>query len=131
MKGIILVCVLALLAGCATAPTPQELASLDYGAPISRDDAVAAVKDRVSQSLKDPGSATYQCGDIDTGWRKGNTALGGGLIAGYIINCAINAKNSFGGYVGAKTYQFLLHDGTVERIFEVLPDGSMIIDSTM
>lgn len=126
MKRMMIAVVVLLLAGCAAMPTQDEIASLDYGQPISRNDAMAAVKSRASQFLKDPSSAQYDCGNVSTGWVKGRTALGGGMAAGYTMDCAINAKNSFGGYTGAKSYKFIFHDGQIIRVMAYLPDGSMM-----
>lgn len=53
--------------------------------------------------LRDPTSAVYTCGSPRRAW----TNVYGKITYGWAVNCTINAKNAYGGYVGAKPYGFL------------------------
>lgn len=114
-----------LISGCLAAPTREQIESADYGDPIDREKAIAAIKFHMSGQLKDPYSAVYRCGNISKGWMQGNTVIGGRFTAGYVINCTINARNSYGAYVGTKEFQFLFHNGGLMRQMTVNSDGSL------
>jgi hypothetical protein len=126
-----LVLLLAMLSGCATMPTPQELASLDYGQPIEQGAAITAVKAHASQSLKDPLSATYDCGPVIRYHAHGGLLTGSKPIGGFAIDCSINAKNSFGGYVGARSYRYLFHDGVIVMSGPIFANGSFVADGSL
>ena len=51
--GILVVMAFA-LAGCASGPTPQDIASADYGSAIQQDEAESQIKSYFNRSLKDP-----------------------------------------------------------------------------
>ena len=42
---------------------------------------------------------------------------GGGLKFGYILDGSINAKNSFGAYVGLKAYKFIFYNGNITSVY--------------
>lgn len=109
MKNLASVLLLSLLlTACATAPTPDQLRNADYGPEIQ--DYKEVVKDRMKKFLKDPSSATYEFSPIGPrkGWAGGG--LSGPVQYGYIVCATINAKNSFGAYVGAKKYFILIRN---------------------
>ncbi len=110
---------LALLLGaCASpAPTPVELASADYGASISQDEAVAKAKQFFSRYLKDSFSAQYEWGKVDQGWLRHAPIHGGVVVYGYILDVNVNAKNAFGAYTGWKPYRFAFKNGGIETIY--------------
>jgi hypothetical protein len=82
---------LLLMAGCATAPTQQELAEADYGSYPS--DYEQIIKNYMFTVLKDPESARYQFLNAPkTAWSSGF----GEKKFGYVVCAYINAKNSFG-----------------------------------
>ena len=111
----------ALLAGCAAMPTPEQIQSADYGHVVSQSAAEDAVKSFFSVYLKDPESARYDFGPVYKGYMYGSVLEGRKLKPGYLLEVTVNAKNSYGGYVGAKPYKFLLHD---DRIVEGWQMGS-------
>jgi hypothetical protein len=117
------------LTACARMPTQQELAGLNYGGPVSQDSAESQAKSYLSQRLKDPYSAVYEWQPVATGWVKAPPILGGGIDAGWVLKGTVNAKNSFGGYVGAKPYQFMFANGILAHVWTVDPQsGAMIKD---
>ena len=107
--------VIALLSSCATvaAPTSEEVASADYGQPIAQADAEALAKSVLSTRLKDPYSAVFVCEPLQKGWRNDTIFQKYQKHYGYVLKCMINAKNSFGAYIGAKPYEFVINNGTV------------------
>lgn len=97
------------VAGCALRPSDSELAQADYGGYPS--DYREVVESYMSGILKDPGSAQYQyLNSPQRAW----SGLGGSLY-GYAVCVNINAKNSYGGYVGGRPNYFLIHNGAVVR----------------
>lgn len=96
-----------MLGGCAAAPSQQEVTAADYGNFPS--DYEAIITKYMFIHLKDPASAQYQFLNKPTAaWRT----LGGKKF-GYALCAHINAKNSFGGYTGAKLYYFMIRNGVV------------------
>lgn len=95
------------IAGCATPPSQQELESADYGAyPVSYEQ---IIKNRMSTILKDPDSAQYRfLNTPKTGWNSF-----GGKKFGYIVCVNINAKNSYGGYVGYRMSYFMIKNDLI------------------
>jgi hypothetical protein len=97
------------LSGCATAPTAQQLQSLDYGDyPDNYETIVHGYFDR---TLKDPSSLEIQ-GDIPAPQRRWEKFMGS-LKAGYSTCVRYNAKNSYGGYVGFTTLYILIKNGQI------------------
>jgi hypothetical protein len=91
--------------GCVTAPTTEQLRNADYGTyPINYED---VVKNYMQRRLKDPSSATYRFTGSPKSMYAGGM-LAGGIKYGYGICSYINARNSFGGYVGEKLTFFLI-----------------------
>lgn len=115
-----------LLQGCAPVPTQQEINSADYGYPISQDDAVSQVKGAFGIYLKDPESARYSFGSVYKGYFVGSAFEGRKLQAGYLLDVTVNAKNSYGGYVGPKPYKFLFRNGKIAGAWEVGSSGIFV-----
>lgn len=107
---------LMLLAGCATVSPEQiqaEVSKVGYGA-VPAQDWQTTVKAFMEDRLKDPASAIYKFGDPYQGYLTKAPIEGGGLkVAGYLVDVQINAKNSYGGYVGFTPYKFMMRDGVV------------------
>jgi hypothetical protein len=106
MRSAATAILILILTGCTTMPVPN--AAADYGAPPTN--YVVAVHAYFDSTMKDPTSVQYR--DISQP-TKGYVAHGGGVLAskyvtyGWDVKATINAKNSYGGYVGFKTYTFL------------------------
>ena len=126
LLGCLIFAQAALLQGCAQAPTQQEINSADYGYPISQDDAVSQAKGAFGIYLKDPESARYSFGPVYKGYFVGSAFEGRKLQAGYLLDVTVNAKNSYGGYVGAKPYKFLFRNGKIAGAWEVGSGGIFI-----
>jgi hypothetical protein len=116
------VCSAMLLAGCASAPTAERIASADYGTPISTQDATDLVASYMKSRAKDPYSLKVECGNAYQGWTQ-NKFTSSSFVAGYQIDCGINGKNSFGAYVGVRNYRFIIHNGSIVRVMEEMPNG--------
>lgn len=106
------------LVGCASAPpTQQELASADYGRAISQQAAQDLAQTYLRGALKDPLSAQYEWGQVQRGWVKDSPLQGGKATFGYTLNVKINARNSFGGYVGFKPYMFVFRNEMLVQVW--------------
>ena len=123
-----LVMVLAMFAaGCAKAPTPDELAKANYGSYPG--DYQEVVKRYMNAILKDPSSARY---DFYKGpsraWHRPSLLIGGdgSTKFGYAVCVGVNAKNSFGGYTGMKPHYLMVRNGSV--IAHVSGDSGIMAD---
>lgn len=113
------------LFGCASNPTGQELSAANFGAQIEQAACEAKVKSVMEMYLKDPASATYKFGVCQkAGWNS-IPIMGIPKQYGYELSAHINAKNSYGGYTGAKFYKFLIRDGVIIR--KVQQDGAAMM----
>ncbi|MDI2589995.1 hypothetical protein NYP20_16275 [Pseudomonas sp. N3-W] len=108
------------LVACAGKPTQKELDNADYGQPVEQSIAEDLTKSFFAQYLKDPYSAQYSFGGIYKGYNVGSVFENRKITAGYLLDVSINAKNSYGGYVGTKTYKFIFHNGRMVRGYEIL-----------
>jgi hypothetical protein len=107
---------LVLISSCATAPTVQEQGAADYGEqPTHYEEAIHAYFD---STLKDPSSVQYRNITAPSkGYIRGPLIAGGHVTYGWTVSAAVNAKNSYGGYVGFRTYTFLFRgDKIVDMI---------------
>lgn len=109
----ILVALLVFVAGCYHVPSPQELASADYGR--YPDNYSELIKTCLDHALKDPMSAQISFTSAPVkGWLNKPVPKGGGIEAyGYWIDATVNAKNSYGGYTGSYPYRFFINNGWV------------------
>lgn len=133
MRAIaMVVCASVLLSACAPMPviTQQQLATADYGTPITQAQAEQLAKSWLDGSLKDPYSAVEQWQPVQKGIVTTSLLDGHKELPGYIMDGTVNAKNSYGGYVGARAYRFLFRDGAVERVMAADPDTGAMIDVT-
>ncbi|MFZ5621157.1 MAG: hypothetical protein ACOY5W_09070 [Pseudomonadota bacterium] len=88
--------------GCAASfKRPPEDAY--YGPPP--DDYEESIREYFSTRLKDPDSARYEFGKPRRAYINHALIQGGGVQwFGYAVDVIINAKNSYGGYVGRRKY---------------------------
>ena len=99
--------VAVLVGGCASRPTQQEMSAADYGSYPT--DYEQIIRSYMQRTLKDPESARYEfLNQPQTAW----TSMGGKKY-GYAVCAYINAKNSFGGYVGNRLSYFLIKNSQV------------------
>lgn len=120
--GILVVMAFA-IAGCASGPTPQDIAAADYGSVPDQPQAEASVKEFFDRYLKDPASAQYRFGKTEKGYIISDSFEGRKLYAGYLVRAQVNAKNSYGGYAGWSSYQFLFNNGQILRGQEIKANG--------
>lgn len=105
---VLIVTLFLFLAGCASAPSAQEKAAADYGAPPT--DYEKSIRDYLQTALKDPYSYDMK---ILFEPRKDWTAFLSKKTYGYAVCANVNAKNSFGAYGGFKLVYFLIRDDQV------------------
>ena len=104
------------LAGCASAPTQQEIAGADYGSPMTPSECLSMAQQAIASRLKDPGSAEFQNeAPCHQGWVSSVPILGMKAAFGYVQRGEVNGKNSFGGYVGFRPFLVLMKNGEVVR----------------
>lgn len=113
-----------IIAGCASAPTKQQLADADYGAPMSPSECKALAERVTANQLKDPSSAQFSNeSPCFAGWMSSVPILGIKAAFGYLQKGEVNGKNSFGGYVGFRPYMVLMRNGEVVRSCITNSDG--------
>lgn len=115
----------ALLSSCAPALSQQDIENANYGAPITQARARQLAESYLSQVLLDPYSAHVQFGQVYRGYFNEALIYGGGARFGYILPATVNARNSFGGYVGNRRYTFYFFNGELELVYadEVMGSG--------
>lgn len=123
MRILITVLLLGFLSGCASQPTPEQIQNANYGASVYQADAEKAVKTFFGMYLKDPESARYSFGTVYRGYVVGSVFEGRKVEGGFLLDVTVNAKNSFGGYVGPKPYRFLLRNDRLIGGWEVGSSG--------
>ena len=68
------------------------------------------VEDYLDSVLRDPGSKKIEwLREPKRDWFKTES----GITPGYLVCAAVNAKNGFGGYAGAKTAWFIINNDTI------------------
>jgi hypothetical protein len=130
MKTFPLILIAALVAGCATPPAPQEVASANYGPYPSNYKEI--VQGWIKQRFRDP----YSIRDLKLGvpekyWVQDPPLLGGKTHYGYMVAVALNGKNAFGAYVGIQAYRLLIRDGRLiaqQNASEVSAMGPQWVD---
>ncbi len=109
MKLAPLALIMLLIASCASLPTPEQAATADYGSyPNNYED---IVKDYFAKTLKDPDSVKYQSISTPKKFWLGDKFTGARF--GYLVCVTLNAKNSYGGYVGYQTDGLLIRNGLI------------------
>jgi hypothetical protein len=100
-----------MLSGCATAPDPGELASVATEPAPDRAAGVAMIEAAIRAGLKDPYSAEFIWPNgFVQGWYQRPF---GHRYYGWITCGTVNAKNSYGGYVGQAAAIGVIRGGTV------------------
>lgn len=102
-----------LLAGCATAPSHDELVAATEADPNppEREAGIAMIESAIRAQLKDPESARFEWPNgFVHGWYQ---VPFGQRYIGWITCGRVNAKNSFGGYVGSSAAIGVIRNGSV------------------
>ena len=110
------------LGACSYAPKPETAAAADYGTPMTASEMQGIADKFLVKVLKDPESRRVEWGRSGKAWAW-TGLVGGGTKYGYGVEADVNAKNSFGGYVGSKPYFFLFRNGVIENAGEVMQTG--------
>lgn len=122
MKKLLLIgLVSAVLAGCATNLTQEQIAAADYGNyPANYQNIVKSYYEEVA---KDPDSLKYkEIAKPVRVWIKDF----GTYKFGYLTCVTLNGKNSYGAYTGYKTQALLIKDDVViHNIQDVITHNSM------
>jgi hypothetical protein len=105
-----------LLQGCTTPISEEKLRTADYGTQPSAN-YKELVATRVSPMFIDPMSAVFQLSEPRKGYTKRSPIMGTEENFGWQVCGTVNAKNRFGGYVGAVPLFVLFHD---DKIVEVI-----------
>lgn len=114
---------LLITAGCASGPSQEQITNANYGSAPDQAAVEQAAKSFFTMHLKDASSAQYQFAPAYKGWVSTNRLEGSKLVAGYILDALVNAKNSFGGYTGWQKYQFVFNNGKIVRAASISPQG--------
>jgi hypothetical protein len=117
--GLTILVAVVLVGGCASGEKldPVALKAADYGTfPTDYENIVKAY---YQTRLKDPYSAQYRFTEPYQGYLRATPIVGGKPTKfGYIVEVYVNAKNSFGGYVGEELERLFIRNGVcVGRIY--------------
>lgn len=111
----------AAMAGCASAFEPLP-ANAAFGLPPT--DVEAPIRQYFENTLKDPESARFRFYDPQKAHANSGLLEGGKIRwVGYLIRVDVNAKNSYGGYVGFKPYMALFW-GDGRGLYRIIPGAS-------
>lgn len=117
IKNVLAVSLLPLLVSCAAAPTDEQRANANYGTFMSQGDCEKIIKGAIELTLKDPSSAQYRA--ISKCSRAIDHLIivgGNAYVAAYRVDLQVNAKNSFGGYVGFTPYAAVMRNGEILQL---------------
>lgn len=105
---LVLFFLLLFLTGCITPPTPEQVATADYGEPPPAT-YQKLIKEHMEGVLFDPYSAHYKFEEPQKGYAY---VLGRSKppVFGYLVFVGIDAKGLIGNYLGEKQFRFLFKD---------------------
>ena len=115
LKAIVVALATSILSGCVSGPTQQQLTNADYGRDIEASECVRIAEQTISNGLKDPSSAIFRHSPCFKGYAGSVPLMGMGVAFGWLQTGQVNAKNSYGGYVGFRKYHALIKNGQVIR----------------
>ena len=105
-----------LLSGCASS-FQKPKSSANYGIPPVNYE--QTIKEYFESVLKDPESARYRFSQPIKAYENEGLLFGGKVAwLGYLVDTQVNAKNSYGGYVGYKPYVFLFNGSQIRHVYE-------------
>lgn len=124
MKLKLVACVMVLsltMTGCANSVKP--ISEVKFYPKPSNEEAWAKINGFLSSHLLDPYSAKTKCSFTDKAWIW--PGVGYDTQYGYLAICEVNAKNRYGGYVGAEEYIFRFNGPEFEYHKHVPRSGLM------
>lgn len=114
MKKLFVIILSFCLFGCMATPSANDLANANFGnKPISYEE---NIKNVIGAGLKDPFSAQYKFGEPKKGYYQEGPSENFLLRYGWIIPVQVNAKNSYGAYVGFKNKYFMISE---EKLYDI------------
>lgn len=117
-----LVPALAIMVGCAQAPTQTALANANYGPDVTQEDCERIAQEAIGARMKDAGAAQYRFGTCEKGWMPSVPMFSMPIQYGYVQRGEVNGKNSFGGYVGFRPFYVLIRSDNAIRA--AIDDGT-------
>ncbi|MDP3294934.1 MAG: hypothetical protein Q8M37_09350 [Nevskia sp.] len=124
MKGIVVAVAALMVSGCASLPTPEQLSVADYGSDMTPEECVSVVERTLANTLKDPGSAQFRHSPCIKGALNSVPVMGLPVVYGWLQQGQLNAKNSYGGYVGFRSYMAMIRNGAVVRYCLAMENGT-------
>lgn len=113
MRITITAIAVAFVSACSTAPTGEQVAQADYG--FYPENYEVIVRNYYNKTLKDPESVKYQ--GITSPQKYWVSKRFQDTSYGYLVCVTLNAKNSYGGYVGYNTDGILIKNGSIIQVF--------------
>lgn len=105
--------------GCMPATYGTDGVSREVcGPPITQQNAQAQATTFMKTYLKDPLSAQYEWKTITPAWIHMQPTAFHPRMYGYALEALVNAKNSYGGYVGFVPFRFFFRDGALKQVAE-------------
>lgn len=121
IRSITVSLLLTLFVGCSTTPTAEQLAVADYGPPVNEAVARDIARKTILARLKDPDSAKFKWVNFKKGYDRKGLFGGGGIVYGYWLEVHVNARNSYGGYVGDRRNLFLFRGRQIVAAWVEVP----------
>jgi hypothetical protein len=110
-----------------TCPDQPQVRTIDgqllYPRP-SRDEAVAQILEKLKYSLLDFNSAQIECSDVSQAISY--KPLLERRRYGYVVKCAVNAKNAYGGYAGYEDRWYFFNGPVFQYLIESNPSFKLI-----
>ena len=114
MKHLVMCTIAVGLSACSVQITKSDVSNANYGEPPIAPQTAAI---RYFQSvLIDPDSMKLNCNEPKKGWARDATLYPPKY--GYVMNCAVNARNQLGGYTGSKSRILLFQNGRLAGVYE-------------
>jgi len=107
--------ILAGISHCPAEPDAKEAAAFDYGAKPG-DGYKDQITDYFNSTLKDPYSAHIDIGNPKKAWYQTPPLFGSRTYFGWLVKTKVNAKNSYGAYIGEQIYVFVFHGDKITHI---------------
>jgi hypothetical protein len=114
----LIVTALILLTGtriCIAEPDAAEAAAFDYG-QMPSETYKDQITDYFNQTLKDPYSAHIKMNKPRRAWYQTPPIWGSRTYFGWVVAVKVNAKNSYGAYIGDEPYIFVFHGDKITHI---------------
>ncbi len=109
-----------ILPGCVSSYQRPKPAA-NYGIPPVNYE--HTIKEYFESVLKDAESARYRFDQPSKAYENEGLLFGGKVVwLGYLVDVEVNAKNSYGGYVGYKPYIFLFNGNQIYRHYKCFTD---------